>query len=70
LGGLLTEHLGRLPEIGDSVTLQARDLAQTDQDGVPEHVEVTLEVTRLDGRRADRIRLQRTRRSEPGGHDE
>jgi CBS domain containing-hemolysin-like protein len=70
LGGLLTEHLGRLPEIGDSVTLQARDLAQTDQDGVREHVEVTLQVTGLDGRRADRVRLQRTRLAESGDRDE
>jgi CBS domain containing-hemolysin-like protein len=70
LGGLLTEQLGRLPEVGDTVTLEARDLAQTDEDGVPAHVEVTLEVTRLDGRRADRIRLLRTSPAGSGGHDE
>jgi CBS domain containing-hemolysin-like protein len=66
LGGLLTEHLGKLPEVGDSVTIEARDLAANDEDGVPARVELTLEVTHLDGRRADHIRLQRTRPSEPG----
>jgi CBS domain containing-hemolysin-like protein len=70
LGGLLTEHLGKLPAVGDAVVLEARDLAQTDEDGVPAHVEVTLEVTRLDGRRADRIRLLRTSSSVAGDHDE
>jgi CBS domain containing-hemolysin-like protein len=70
LGGLLTEHLGRLPEVGDSVVLEARDLAQTDEGGVPAHVEVTLEVTRLDGRRADRIRLTRNSGAATGDDDE
>lgn len=59
LGGLLTEHLGRLPEMNDAVTLPARDLADTDDDGVPATVQARLEVTRLDGRRVDRIRLHR-----------
>jgi CBS domain containing-hemolysin-like protein len=68
LGGLLTEHLGRLPEISDAVTLPARDLADTDDDGIPATVHVRLEVTRLDGRRVDRIRLHRT--TLPGGEDD
>lgn len=70
LGGLVTEHLGSLPDVGDLVTLEARDLAHTDEDGVPVDVEVTLEVTRLDGRRVDRIRLQRTSPSAGEDHDE
>ncbi len=60
VGGLVTEHLGRLPEVGDSVVLDATDLGNTEDDGIPRHVQVTLEVTRLDGQRADRIRLQRS----------
>jgi CBS domain containing-hemolysin-like protein len=70
LGGLLTEHLGRLPEVGDSVILEARDLAATDEDGVPAPIEVTLEVSRLDGRRADRVRLERMDQRDAGaGHE-
>ena len=59
LGGLVTEHLGRLPEVGDEMTLEVKDLSDLDEDGVPVVVTVRLEVTRLDGRRADRIRLSR-----------
>lgn len=70
VGGLLIEHLGRLPEVGDSVDLEARDLEAADEDGVPQTVRVSLEVTRLDGRRADRIRLQRTTAPGSEGHDE
>jgi CBS domain containing-hemolysin-like protein len=69
LGGLLAEHLGRLPDVADTVALEARDLADTDSDGVPAHVPVVLEVTRLDGRRVDRIRLHRTGPAD-GGDDE
>ncbi|MFW6204470.1 MAG: hemolysin family protein [Actinomycetota bacterium] len=67
LGGLLTEHLGRLPEPADSVTLPALDVADTD-DGVPATVQVRLDVRRLDGRRVDRVRLHRT--TQPAGDDD
>lgn len=67
LGGLLTEHLGRLPEPADSVTLSALDLADTD-DGVPAAVQVRLDVRRLDGRRVDRVRLHRI--TQPAGGDD
>ena len=43
LGGLLTERLGRLPMVGDTVTVPAG------------RGEVALTVTRLDGRRVDRL---------------
>ncbi|HEX6326912.1 MAG TPA: hemolysin family protein [Jiangellaceae bacterium] len=66
LGGLLTERLGRLPQMNDAVTLRARDLADTDDDGVPATVHVRLEATRLDGRRVDRISLY----TRPGGEDD
>ncbi|MFW6090401.1 MAG: hemolysin family protein [Actinomycetota bacterium] len=68
LGGLLTEHLGRLPEPADSVTLPALDLADTD-DGVPATVQVRLDVRRLDGRRVDRVRLHRTTQPAGGGDE-
>ncbi|HYO86264.1 MAG TPA: hemolysin family protein [Dermatophilaceae bacterium] len=60
LGGLVTERLGRLPEADDRVVVEAKAVDETDDHGLPALVSVTLEVTRLDGRRADRIRLQRT----------
>ena len=57
LGGLVTEHLGRLPEIGDTVTVPATE--HPDPDGLPRPVVAELTVTRLDGRRVDRLRLRR-----------
>ena len=66
LGGLVVERLGRLPGVGDAVELRATDLADVDADGIPREVRVTLEVSRLDGRRVDRLVL---RRLEEGGHD-
>lgn len=68
LGGLVTEHLGRMPAVGDSVDLVAADVEDRDADGVPAPVPVTLEVTRLDGRRVDRLRF--TRHPVPEGDDE
>jgi CBS domain containing-hemolysin-like protein len=68
LGGLITEQLGRLPEVTDTVPLTALDLANPDDDGIPATVQVRLEVTRLDGRRVDRIRLHRA--APPGGGDD
>jgi CBS domain containing-hemolysin-like protein len=59
VGGLLTERLGRLPEVGDVVTLEARDRELRDGDGLPTRVEIELRVSRLDGRRVDRVRLRR-----------
>jgi CBS domain containing-hemolysin-like protein len=69
IGGLLTEHLGRLPDLGDTVYLEAADLDDPDEDGVPAHIGVTLTVRRLDGRRADKLRLDRTaeERAQHGG---
>ena len=68
LGGLVTEHLGHLPEVGDALTLDAKDLGDVDEDGVPAVVSVRLEVARLDGRRADRIILSRVQ-SEGAGDE-
>ncbi|MBC7290306.1 MAG: HlyC/CorC family transporter [Actinotalea sp.] len=57
LGGLVTEHLERFPEPGDAVVLDARDENDRDEDGIAASVRVRLEVTRLDGRRVDRLTL-------------
>ncbi len=59
LGGLVLEHLGRLPDLGDSVVLPARDHSRPDADGLPENSRVELTVTRMDGHRVDRVRLRR-----------
>jgi CBS domain containing-hemolysin-like protein len=57
LGGLIGTHVGRMPELGDTV-----QLATTDGDGRP-YVAV-LTVTRLDGLRVDRLRLERRAQGE------
>lgn len=67
IGGLLIEHLNRLPEVGDSVDLDAKDLDAVDEDGVPVPVRVRLRVTRLDGRRVDLLLLSRL---DPDGPDD
>jgi CBS domain containing-hemolysin-like protein len=59
LGGLVVERLGRLPDVGDAVELRATDRTDLDEDGIPRDVRVTLEVSRLDGRRVDRLVLRR-----------
>lgn len=64
IAGLLIELLGRMPEIGDQVTLgRVRALKpEEDKDGndVYQWYSATLTVERLDGYRIDRIRLQAT----------
>ncbi len=58
LGGLLTETLERFPERGDVVDLPARDEDHRDDDGLPTPVIARLTVTRLDGHRVDRVRVE------------
>ena len=50
IGGLIGDHLARIPAVGDSVTLEVDD-----EDGAP--LEVTLTVLALDDLRVDRVRL-------------
>ncbi|GAB2932471.1 hemolysin family protein [Rhodococcus aerolatus] len=59
LAGLLTERLERLAQVDDEVEVDARDTVGTDEDGLPTPVRVGLRVTRLDGLRVDRVRLDR-----------
>lgn len=59
IGGLFIEHLNRLPDVGDAVDLDAKNLDDLDDDGVPIPVRVRLRVTRLDGRRVDLLLLSR-----------
>jgi CBS domain containing-hemolysin-like protein len=59
LGGLVTEALGRLPGDGDTVTVEATSLQDVDEDGIPGRATAELTVTRLDGRRVDRLLLRK-----------
>ena len=59
LGGLLAERLGRLPQVGDTITLTVQDTADLDEDGLPRPATVQIAVARLDGRRVDRLRVRR-----------
>jgi CBS domain containing-hemolysin-like protein len=68
LAGLVTEHIGRLPDVGDRVVLEATDSEHTDSDGLPTSVGVELAVTRLDGRRVDRVTLHLRPSSDGEGH--
>ncbi|WP_298459250.1 hemolysin family protein [uncultured Cellulomonas sp.] len=58
LGGLVTERLERFPVVADEVLVDARDSTRPDSDGLPTPVQVRLRVTRLDGRRVDRLHLE------------
>ncbi|MBO1753179.1 HlyC/CorC family transporter [Actinotalea sp. BY-33] len=55
LGGLITEHLERFPAVDDEVVLEGRDSRLLDDVGLPTPTQVRLRVTRLDGRRVDRV---------------
>ncbi|GGC16067.1 hemolysin family protein [Cellulomonas carbonis] len=57
LGGLVTEVLERFPEVDDDVVLDARDTRHPDDLGIPAAVTARLKVTRVDGRRVDRLLL-------------
>ncbi len=59
LGGVLVEHLGRMPERGDRVVVDAVDRTRTDEDGVPLPVRVELSVLEMDRRRVDMVGLCR-----------
>ncbi len=59
LGGLVTERLERFPEVDESLDVVARHVGERDEDGIAPLVTVRLTVTRLDGRRVDRLLLER-----------
>ncbi|NEE03608.1 hemolysin family protein [Phytoactinopolyspora halotolerans] len=67
LGGFVTEQLGRIPEVGDSVTVTALNRDRPGPDGALPQFRVELIVDRLDGLRVDRIRLRPIGGDERGG---
>jgi CBS domain containing-hemolysin-like protein len=66
VGGYITELLGRLPERGDEVQVEVRDLADLDEDGVAVTTTVSLTVFRTEGHRVDRVVLRRVSADEEG----
>ncbi|WFE45902.1 hemolysin family protein [Verrucosispora sp. WMMD1129] len=58
LGGLVTERLGRFPQVGDTITVPVADRNHPDADGLPTSASAELAVIRLDGRRVDRLTLR------------
>ena len=69
LAGLVVERLGRVPDVGTSVTVQARDRLAADADGVPTLTGVCLTVTDLDGLRVARVDLRRVPADEVPTHE-
>ena len=59
LGGLMAEELDRLPEVGDSLTVEAVDHYHRDEDDLPTTAEIRLEVMRMDQHRVDRLLVHR-----------
>lgn len=59
VAGLLVQHLGRIPQAGDTVDVPLPPVMgeEDDQEATPEHAH--LRVVRMDGRRVDRIAIQR-----------
>ncbi|HLR96729.1 MAG TPA: transporter associated domain-containing protein, partial [Jiangellaceae bacterium] len=66
VAGLITEHLGRLPEVGDTVLVDATNEAELDADDIPVPVRVELEVLAIEDRRVTRVAL-RPQEGEPDG---
>ncbi|GIJ10511.1 hemolysin family protein [Micromonospora andamanensis] len=58
LSGLVTERLGRFPQVGDTITVSVADRNHPDADGLPTSAQAELAVIRLDGRRVDRLTLR------------
>ncbi|MDE0573281.1 hemolysin family protein [Demequina sp. B12] len=58
LGGFLTEHLERFPQVGDVIEVAALNEAELDEDDLPTPVTVRMTVTRLDGHRVDRVIIE------------
>jgi len=59
VAGLLVQHLGRIPEAGDSVDIGLPPELGEDDEEEPVLEHAHLRVVRMDGRRVDRIAIQR-----------
>ena len=69
IAGLVLKLLGRIPRIGDEVSVEIE--AQTDgQEGTSPLVTAHLRVARMDGLRVDRITMERVVADAAGGGDD
>ena len=51
IGGLITEHLDRMPHVGDTIRLEAIDHVHRDEDDLPTTVDLELRVMKMARRR-------------------
>lgn len=58
IGGFITEHLDRMPRFGDTITVEATDHENLDEEGLPTTAEASFRVERMARHRVGRIRVQ------------
>jgi CBS domain containing-hemolysin-like protein len=66
VAGLLVQHLGRIPQAGDAVDVPLPPVIGEEDDEEPAAEHAHLRVVRMDGRRVDRIAIQRRPGPPPG----
>ena len=64
IGGLITEHLDRMPHVGDTIRLEAIDHVHRDEDDLPTTVDLELRVMKMARRRVGHVRVVLTRRDD------
>ncbi|WP_144790733.1 hemolysin family protein [Kocuria palustris] len=55
IGGLISEKLDRLPEVGDEIQLECTDREHRDEDDLPIPARLSLKVARMDQYRVERV---------------
>ncbi|MFR9480675.1 hemolysin family protein [Corynebacterium amycolatum] len=58
IGGFITERLDRMPRFGDTITVEATDHENLDEENLPTTAEVAFRVERMARHRVGRIRVQ------------
>jgi CBS domain containing-hemolysin-like protein len=69
IAGLLIQRLGRIPQVDDAVDVELPVVIPDDDDAEPIVEHAQLRVVRMDGRRVDRIGIQRRPGPPPGTHE-
>ena len=64
IGGLITEHLDRMPHVGDTIRLEVIDHVHRDEDDLPTTVDLELRVMKMARRRVGHVRVVLTRRDD------
>ena len=76
IGGFITERLDRMPRFGDTVTVEATDHENLDEENLPTTAEVAFRVERMARHRVGRVRVQVDRagnkitRTDEGAHQD